>query len=81
MPTGGRTPLALGLDLARRVILRERARDAETRPIVILLTDGVANVGMEPGSDPIDDAMRAARRVALDRIPALVIDADRRRAA
>ena len=80
MPTGGRTPLALGLDLARRVILRERARDAETRPIVILLTDGVANVGMEPGSDPIDDAMRAARRVALDRIPALVIDADRRRA-
>ena len=80
LPTGGRTPLAQGLDLARRVILRERARDAETKPIVILLTDGVANVGLEPGSDPIDDAMRAARRLALDRIPALVIDADRRRA-
>ena len=80
LPTGGRTPLAHGLDLARRVILRERSRDAETRPIVVLLTDGVANVGLNAGSDPVDDALRAARRLALDHIPSLVIDADRRRA-
>ena len=80
LPTGGRTPLAHGLDLARRVILRERSRDAETRPIVVLLTDGVANVGLNDGSDPVDDALRAARRLALDHIPSLVIDADQRRA-
>ncbi len=80
LPTGGRTPLAHGLDMARRVILRERARDAETRPIVILLTDGVANVGLQAGSDPLDDAQRAGRRMAADKIPALVVDADRRRA-
>jgi magnesium chelatase subunit D len=80
MPTGGRTPLAHGLDLARRVILRERSRDTEIRPIVILLTDGVANVGLNAGSDPMDDAQRAARQLALNHIPALVVDADRRRA-
>ena len=78
LPTGGRTPLAHGLELARRVVERERARDAELRPIVILLTDGVANVGLVAGSDPITDALRSASAIARERVPALVVDADRR---
>ena len=78
LPTGGRTPLAHGLELARRVVERERARDAQLRPIVILLTDGVANVGLAAGSDPISDALRSASAIARDRVPALVVDADRR---
>ena len=77
--TGGRTPLAHGLELARNVIGRERMRDPELRPIVILLTDGVANVGLTTGSDPMRDALRSARSLARDSVPALVIDADRRR--
>ncbi len=79
LPTGGRTPLAHGLELARHVVERERARDAEIRPILILLTDGVANVGLTAGSDPITDAIRSANAIARDRVPALVVDADRRR--
>ncbi len=79
LPTGGRTPLAHGLELARQVIGRERARDSELRPIIILLTDGVANVGLSAGSDPISDAMSSAHAIALDAVPALVVDADRRR--
>ena len=78
LPTGGRTPLAHGLELARRVVERERARDAQLRPIVILLTDGVANVGLSAGSDPITDALQSAGAIARDRVPALVVDADRR---
>ena len=61
------------------VIGRERARDSELRPIIILLTDGVANVGLSAGSDPISDAMSSAYAIALDAVPALVVDADRRR--
>lgn len=79
LPTGGRTPLAHGLELARRVVVRERTRDVEIRPILILLTDGVANVGLTPGSDPITDAIRSANAIARDHVPALVVDADRRR--
>ena len=79
LPTGGRTPLAHGLELARRVIGRERSRDTEIRPILILLTDGVANVGLSGGSDPISDALQASLAIARERIPALVVDADRRR--
>ena len=79
LATGGRTPLAHGLELARQVVRRERARDPEVRPIMILLTDGVANVGLAPGSDPLADAHRSATALARDAVPSLVIDADRRR--
>ena len=79
LPTGGRTPLAHGLELARRVVERERIRDAEIKPILILLTDGVANVGLTPGSDPITDAIRSANAIARAHVAALVVDADRRR--
>ena len=78
LPTGGRTPLAHGLELARLVVERERARDAQLRPILILLTDGVANVGLSAGSDPITDALQSAGAIARDHVPALVVDADRR---
>jgi magnesium chelatase subunit D len=48
LPTGGRTPLAAGLEKAAEVIQRERAREKERRPLVILLTDGRATAGPDP---------------------------------
>ncbi|HMF79636.1 MAG TPA: VWA domain-containing protein [Bryobacteraceae bacterium] len=64
LPTGGRTPLAHGLEMALQY----------TTPstVLILLTDGRANV---PGStgDPWADALGAARAVYC---PALVIDTE-----
>ena len=48
LPTGGRTPLSAGLEKATEVILRERTRDKERRPIVVLLTDGRATAGPDP---------------------------------
>jgi magnesium chelatase subunit D len=40
LPTGGRTPIAAGLDLAERLIRREAGRDAGRRAIAVVLTDG-----------------------------------------
>jgi len=40
--TGGRTPLAAGLDAATELIRRERARDPRGRAIAAVLTDGRA---------------------------------------
>jgi magnesium chelatase subunit D len=40
LPTGGRTPLAAGLDAAERVIRREAIREPRRRAIAIVLTDG-----------------------------------------
>ncbi len=48
LPTGGRTPLAAGLEKATEVIKRERMRDPERRPLLVLLTDGRATAGPDP---------------------------------
>jgi magnesium chelatase subunit D len=48
LPTGGRTPLAAGLQKAAEVLVRERLREKERRPLLVLLTDGRATAGPDP---------------------------------
>jgi magnesium chelatase subunit D len=45
LPTGGRTPLAAGLEKAAEIIRRERLREKERRPLLVLLTDGRTTTG------------------------------------
>jgi magnesium chelatase subunit D len=62
LPTGGRTPLAHGLELAADLVTPST--------VLILLTDGRANV-VSRGNDPWSDALQAAARI---HCPALVIN-------
>ena len=48
LPTGGRTPLAAGVEKAADVLKREQLRDRERRPLLVLLTDGRATAGTDP---------------------------------
>jgi magnesium chelatase subunit D len=48
LPTGGRTPLAAGLEKAAEVIERERLLEKERRPLLVLLTDGRTTAGPDP---------------------------------
>jgi len=48
LPTGGRTPLAAGIEKTAEVLKRERLRDRERRPLLVLLTDGRATAGPDP---------------------------------
>jgi magnesium chelatase subunit D len=48
LPTGGRTPIAAGLEKAAEVLKREDLRDRERRPLLVLLTDGRATAGPDP---------------------------------
>lgn len=48
LPTGGRTPLSAGLEKAAEILVRERSRDRERRPLLVLLTDGRATAGPDP---------------------------------
>ena len=50
MPTGGRTPLSRGLYLALEVLETERLKDRDTLPLVVLLSDGRANVSLNAGN-------------------------------
>ncbi|WP_344414241.1 VWA domain-containing protein [Pseudonocardia ailaonensis] len=76
MRTGGRTPLADGLLLARKVLTAERVRDPRRRPLVVLLTDGRATVPARAGGDPVADARRAAALLAADGTHTVVVDCE-----
>jgi magnesium chelatase subunit D len=70
LPVGGQTPLAAGLDAVADLIGRERWRDPDRRPLVVVVTDGRATGGI----DPLGTASRAARRLA--GVAGIVVDAE-----
>lgn len=59
VPVGGKTPLSSGLLISYNVIMAARRRDSETRPLMILLTDGAGNVSMT-GMPAQEEALRMA---------------------
>lgn len=75
LPGGGGTPLAHGLDAALALALAERARDRT--PLLVVLTDGRANIGRDgaPGRAAAErDALAAAARVGEAGIGAAYLD-------
>jgi len=75
MPGGGGTPLATGMDAARDLALA-CVRRGET-PILVLLTDGRANIARDgsPGRERAGaDALAAARTVRAAGLTALLLD-------
>ncbi|OZB40642.1 MAG: hypothetical protein B7X48_04285 [Acidiphilium sp. 34-60-192] len=75
LPGGGATPLAAGIDAARQLAMAERRRGK--KPLIVLLTDGGANIGrdgQQGRKQAMDDALAAASACAADRLAALVID-------
>ncbi|HQU01504.1 MAG TPA: magnesium chelatase ATPase subunit D, partial [Acetobacteraceae bacterium] len=72
---GGPTPLALGIDEARLLADAERRRGH--LPLLVLLTDGGANIGRDgkPGrAAAAADALAAARQCKVAGFRALVVD-------
>jgi magnesium chelatase subunit D len=75
LPGGGGTPLATAMDTAASVVdgLRRRGQS----PVVVLLTDGRANVardGTGGRERAQSEAMQAARQLAALQVPLLFID-------
>jgi magnesium chelatase subunit D len=75
LPGGGGTPLAAGLDAARG--LAEACRRAGRTPLLVLLTDGRANVardGTGGRAQAEADALDAAKPLRIAAVPALLVD-------
>lgn len=64
MPTGGRTPLAAGLERAARVLRTEALRDPSRRPLVVVVTDGRATHGPDPLT--VASAFAGVRTIVVD---------------
>jgi magnesium chelatase subunit D len=81
--TGGRTPLAAGLDAATELIRRERARDPRQRATAVVLTDGrapeagaaAARLGRSADAVHVVDTEEGAVRLGLARALAVAAGA------
>ena len=69
LPTGGRTPLAAGLDTAERLVRREASRARGRRTIAIVLTDGRV-------TEPRENVAAAATRLGRAADAVHVIDTE-----
>jgi magnesium chelatase subunit D len=80
MPTGGRTPLSKGMYLALEVLETERLKDRDTLPLLVLLTDGRANVSVDTGgpsrSGSTEEARAFARLFHEKHISSVVVDTE-----
>jgi magnesium chelatase subunit D len=79
MPVGGRTPLSAALVKAHETLLPQLRRDPNLRPLVILVTDGKANVALDEKNQPVEESLRLARHIGHDnRIGWIVVDTEER---
>ncbi len=61
LPTGGKTPLAEGLSRSLEIMMNLKARSPMEELIIVLVSDGRANVPLN-GGNPVEDAIAVARR-------------------
>ncbi|CAI8039607.1 Uncharacterized protein Rv2850c [Geodia barretti] len=81
MPTGGRTPLARALYLAMETLETERLKDRDVLPLLVLMSDGRANVTLagDQSSNVLnlpDEVRHLSETVASAKIPAVVVDTE-----
>lgn len=75
LPTGGRTPLSSGLKKGIGLLLNEIKKDREIKPMLVLISDGHANVGL--GSRVIkDEIIGFSKQIKEYGIHTVVIDTE-----
>lgn len=75
MATGGKTPLASGLEKAYEVLEMRRKKDNEMVPLLVVISDGRANYD-KSGNDPFNEALKISRKIRERNIQSIVIDCE-----
>jgi magnesium chelatase subunit D len=76
LPTGGRTPLGHALQVSLAAFERHRARHPEDMPLLLIVSDGRANVPVRGGGDPAGEIMALAGQVRARGIESVVVDTE-----
>ena len=82
LPTGGATPFAHGLMKAWRMIRNERLKEPSVRPLMVVISDGEANVAYDEKNNAfniMDELLMISEGIGGDRIASVVIDTKPRR--
>jgi magnesium chelatase subunit D len=75
LPTGGRTPLPHALQLAAQLLARADYA-AGLQPLLVVLSDGKANVPLPGGGDASQQTQQLAAQLRAQQLPTLVLDTD-----
>ncbi len=76
LPTGGKTPLSLGLLKAYEVAKKFHLKHPEARVILVVLSDGKANVSLKE-KNPLDETKRICEEIRkLTYIDSVVVDCE-----
>ena len=76
LPTGGKTPLAAGLDLAYEVVMGLKMREPDASPTIVLVSDGRASGKKTKNSNPFADALKSAERIGNQKINTIILDTE-----
>lgn len=76
LSTGGKTPLAKGLDTAYRLLAARRIKKPGETQFLILLTDGRGNVSLEEFGDAAEDVRNITKKIAISPILFAVLDTE-----
>jgi magnesium chelatase subunit D len=75
LPVGGATPFADGLVKAQQLIRLERMKDPSLRPLLLIVSDGEANVPLNTGTPPWPELMALATTLRKEKLSTSIIDA------
>jgi len=77
IPTGGKSPLSHGLMAGLQCITSELKRHKDCKPLLVLISDGRANVSMNENLNPIEEAKQIALQIKQMNIDSVVIDTEK----
>jgi len=77
LPTGGKTPLPHALKAAHDLLQQEKARHPQDAFLLVLITDGKANVSLGKAGAPVAEAREIAGQLRALGINSLVLDTER----
>ncbi len=76
IPTGGRTPLLHGLSVAQEILLKEKSSRPDSVLVMVLISDGRANVSGDGKSDPAGELMNFCTAWTPEECTRIVIDTE-----
>jgi magnesium chelatase subunit D len=76
LPTGGKTPLGAGLNTGLNLLLGEKRRNDETIPIMVLISDGRANVSVGEGAKIKEELLLIAEEARSAGIHVVILDTE-----
>ncbi len=76
IPTGGKTPLSKGLYIGLQCLTKELKKQKSIKPLMILVSDGKANVSMNNGTNPFAEAKQVAAGIKEAGISSIIINTE-----